>query len=323
MSNPEQAPTDGESIRASAAEWLIKRRDCETWNADDEAALNAWLDQSPAHSIAFWRLEDVWSKADRLSALRRPMRETPVARARSAMPRFLVAAALVAMVVAGAGTYAVIPHSQAYETPLGGREILTLRDGSQIELNTSTSLRISDRADRREIWLDRGEAYFDVRHDPRRPFVVIAGNHRVIDLGTKFVMRRDPERLEVAVVEGDVRLNRDGADQRGASAVLRAGEIATATASTLSVTTRSNAVLSEELGWRRGVLIFRHTTLAEAVAQFNRYNQHKLSIADAATARLRLGGTFPTANVEGFADAAKEILGLRVTRHEDETIISR
>lgn len=323
MSNPEQPAAEGESIRARAAEWLIKHRDCEAWSAEDEAALNAWLEQSPAHSIAFWRLEDVWSKADRLSALRRPMREVPVERARPATARYFVGAALLAAVMAGVGAYAVIPRSQVYETPLGGREILTLKDGSQIEMNTSTRLRISDRADRREIWLDRGEAYFDVRHDAKRPFIVIAGNHRVIDLGTKFVMRRDPERLEVAVVEGDVRLNRDGADSRGSSAVLRAGEIATATANSLSVTTRSNAVLSEELGWRRGVLIFRHTTLGEAVAQFNRYNQRKLSIADPATARLRLGGTFPTANVEGFADAAKEILGLRVTRHDDETIISR
>ena len=136
-------------------------------------------------------------------------------------------------------------------------------------------------------------------------------------------MRRDPSRLQVSVVEGSVRLDREADNSDAASALLSAGDVATATANALSVTKRAATVLNDELGWRRGVLVFRHTTLADAVAEFNRYNQKKLTLVNHNIGRLRIGGTFPIANIEGFADAAQEILGLHVARREDETIISR
>lgn len=323
MNDPGQMSASGDEIRQQAAEWLIRRRDNEGWSADDESALSAWINASSAHAIAFWRLEDVWGKADRLGALRRPIRDSSPEQKGTAIFKTIAAAVFGVALATGAASYLMTERSQSYETPLGGREILTLRDGSQIELNTSTSLRIADRTDRREIWLDHGEAFFDVKHDTKRPFIVIAGDHQVVDIGTKFVMRRDSERLQVAVVEGDVRLNRQAGQPHAGSAVLGAGDVAVATATALSVTKRTATVLNEELGWRRGVLVFRHTTLAEAVAEFNRYNQKKLTIADSSVAKLRIGGTFPTANVEGFADAAKEILKLHVVRHDDGTIISR
>ncbi len=323
MNDPGQMSASGDEIRQQAAEWLIRRRDNEGWSADDKSALSAWINASSAHAIAFWRLEDVWGKADRLGALRRPIRDSSPEQKGTAIFKTIAAAVFGVALATGAASYLMTERSQSYETPLGGREILTLRDGSQIELNTSTSLRIADRTDRREIWLDHGEAFFDVKHDTKRPFIVIAGDHQVVDIGTKFVMRRDSERLQVAVVEGDVRLNRQAGQPHAGSAVLGAGDVAVATATALSVTKRTATVLNEELGWRRGVLVFRHTTLAEAVAEFNRYNQKKLTIADSSVAKLRIGGTFPTANVEGFADAAKEILKLHVVRHDDGTIISR
>ncbi len=323
MTNPEQAQSEGETIRQQASEWLIRRRDSGSWSADDETALNGWLNQSPAHGIAYWRLEAVWNQADRLGALRQPMLKSVGERARPSAVKAVAAAALLATLAAAGSAYLLVPRSRVYETPVGGREILTLRDGSQIELNTATEIQIADRTDRREIWLDRGEAFFDVKHDERRPFVVIAGDRRIIDVGTKFAMRRGPSGLQVSVVEGSVRLDREVDNSHTASALLSAGDVATATANVLSVTKHATAVLNDELGWRRGVLVFRHTTLADAVAEFNRYNQKKLTLVNQNIGRLRIGGTFPIANIEGFADAAQEILGLHVVRREDETIISR
>ncbi len=66
--------------------------------------------------------------------------------------------------------------------------------------------------------------------------------------------------------------------------------------------------------WAGGVacLIFRYTTLADAAAEFNRYNSNKLVIADASVGRMKIVGTFATNNVAAFADIAQDILGLRV-----------
>src|SRR5580692_10662110 len=59
-----------ELIEARAADWLMRQRDCDGWNAGDQAALDAWLAQSPAHLIAYARLNSAWAYADRLAALR-------------------------------------------------------------------------------------------------------------------------------------------------------------------------------------------------------------------------------------------------------------
>jgi transmembrane sensor len=91
----------------------------------------------------------------------------------------------------------------------------------------------------------------------------------------------------------------------------------------MTVTKTSPQRLQNDLGWRRGVLVFKHTSLAAAAAEFNRYNQQKLMVADAASARLTINGTFRTVDVDAFVDVAQDILRLHVERRGDETVISR
>jgi len=319
-----RAAASAEDICKAASEWLVKRHDSGEWSERDEMELNVWLAQSSAHSVAYWRLEDLWGRADRLGALRRSAPEAEPIRS-SLMLRMAALLALIIVLLGGAGVAAFIiaPQSHAYQTALGGHRAVTLKDGSQIELNTDTAIRVAERGSGREVWLDRGEAYFSVKHDDARPFTVYAGLQRITDLGTKFVVRRDSQKLKIAVVEGYVRLNAsDGVSHQNA-AILRAGEVALATAGNLSVTNQSNAVLSEELGWRRGVLTFHHERLADAATEFNRYNAQKLTVVDPSVGRLQIGGTFPISSVKEFAESAKEILGLNIIRRGNEIIITR
>ena len=106
-------------------------------------------------------------------------------------------------------------------------------------------------------------------------------------------------------------------------ALLTAGEDVVATPNTIFVTKKPPHQISEQLGWRRGVLVFDHTTLADAAAEFNRYNDRKLVIADNAVANITIDGTFPTKDVEAFTDVVRHILRLHVESYEDEIAISR
>jgi transmembrane sensor len=180
--------------------------------------------------------------------------------------------------------------------------------------------RVSDRE--RLVTLERGEAYFQIAHDPKHPFVVMAGDHRVTDLGTKFLVRRDNKNLEVAVTEGRVQL--DTPDGRLQSPVLLTRhEAAEVKGNKVFVTRKTAQSLTNELGWRHGFLVFDHTTLADAVAQFNRYNQGKLVIADPATSRLTMDGTFPIDGISAFTEVAQEVFKLRIERRGGNTVISR
>ena len=316
-------------VNAQAAHWL-ERREFESWGEADETELSAWLAQSWEHRVAYWRLKDAWEHTERLSALRPSSPQTaavPQPRKPFRPMLWRVAAATIAVAALGAGTAFYVarnggPHETVYATQVGGHQSVLLADGSKVELNTNTVLRARVSAHERLVTLERGEAYFQIAHDPKHPFVVMAGDHRVTDLGTKFLVRRDNKNLEVAVTEGRVQL--DTPDGRLQSPVLLTRhEAAEVKGNKVFVTRKTAQSLTNELGWRHGFLVFDHTTLADAVAQFNRYNQGKLVIADPATARLTMDGTFPIDGISAFTEVAQEVFKLRIERRGGNTVISR
>jgi len=309
-------------IETCAARWL-ERRDRDNWSQTDQSALDAWLAQSPAHEIAFWRLDAAWSRTDRLIVLRDPKQDI-AAPARWRVPAWAkMAAGFAALAMLGMAFASLQkpPQDRVFTTPLGGHETIAFADGSKIELNTSTILRARMTSDERTIWLEKGEAFFKVKHDAAHPFVVIAGARRITDLGTEFSVRRDSDQLKVAVLEGRVRLG--SADAAASARVLTQGQVAAATAEAMVVTRRSVQSLANELSWRQGVLVFDETALGEAAAEFNRYNREQLVIADSSVARLVIAGTLPTNDIEGFARLAQTVLGLHVEHEQNNIVISR
>lgn len=307
-------------IEEKAAAWLA-RRDGDSWSEADQRDLDAWIAEDMAHRVAYLRLESVWRRADRMAALRGMDAGLGVALWRR--PATRIAAGLAAAVLLGAGVVGVnlaIP-GRAYTTDIGGHATAPLADGSRVELNTDTRLRAAIGEDRREVWLDRGEAYFEVAHDPARPFVVHAGARRITVLGTKFLVRRDGRGVEVAVVEGKVRVD-PVRQERARPAVLTRGELAVAKGEATLVAARSMEKVENELSWREGMLVFDRSTLADAVAEFNRYNRKKLVVEGEATADVRIGGSFEADNIDAFGRLLQQAFGLSVEDRGDEIVIS-
>ncbi|HEV2562580.1 MAG TPA: FecR domain-containing protein [Rhizomicrobium sp.] len=328
----EEKFTPAADIEAQAASWLQRRRYW-SWSDDDQVALEAWLDESLAHSIAYWRLDAGLGRAERLAALRNPAPDQarlafsgqdsqPRNRIFPTLTRIAVALAVAAVLGAATALFLLRPHDRTFSTPVGGHETVAFADGSKIELNTDTVLRTRMTTEQRVVWLDKGEAYFQVKHDPVHPFIVIAGDRRVTDLGTAFVMRRDSARLKVAVMQGRVWFDASNRQKPLQSALLTPGDVATATAGAMLVTKDTDRALKTNLSWRHGVLIFKYTPLADAAAEFNRYNRQKLVVADPAVAQLTIYGTFPTNNVELFSRVVRDVLGLHVRANGDDIVIS-
>jgi len=306
-------------IDAVAAGWIIKRRDSEDWSEEDERALALWLDESWAHRVAYWRLDTAWDHAGRLGIL--PRHEPARRRFRPLLMKVAAGLAVVAMMGAGAAYWAARPVTKTYATAVGGRELVSFADGTKIELNTNTIVRARMTTAERTVWLDRGEAYFQVRHDAAHPFVVIANGHRITDLGTKFFVRSDSGGFKVGLVEGSVRLA--GANAKRPATTLELGDEATFAANRLSVVRKTVKELDNELSWRRGFLVFRHTRLADVAAEFNRYNRQKIVIGDAATAETTIDGTFLSNDPGAFTDAAQTVFGLHVRALGNAIVVSR
>ena len=316
---------DAKRIRARASQFLLEQRTSGNWTAEDQSDLDAWLAESPAHLVAYWRLEETWERTNRLAALKRPISDM-ANRAVGGAPALLkiaAAFAVAAMLGSTAAYFILRPAEKTYVTAVGGHEVVKFADGTRIELNTDTVLRTRMTTEQRVVWLDKGEAYFQVKHDAEHPFIVMIGGRRVTDLGTQFLVRRHTDRLEVAVMQGRVRFDAPNAFATKQTALLLPGDVATATSQSMSVIKAANHALEHELGWRRGMLVFHQTTLADAAAEFNRYNAKKITIADSVAAHFTIGATFPTNDVEAFTRVAKEVFALRVQDNGKEIVISR
>lgn len=297
-----------EKIEAEAALWLASRD-----NADGETVADpgfeSWLARSPEHRLAYWRLENAWRNADRLAS------RSPISVRRPSGRRWMRPAALAAGFVLaaclGGGAWHLVrqPPEQNLATEVGGRRMATLADGSAIELNADTRVRTRLDGQGREVWLDQGEAYFEVAHDPGRPFVVHAGSRAVTVLGTRFLVKRIGDRVTVAVRDGKVKVQGDRIAARPLT--LTPGQIAVADGGSTLIATQSVEKVEEALSWRTGFITFDNTSLAEAAAEFNRYNLKKMVVAPE-VADIRISGVFEARNVAAFSRLMRDGLDLEV-----------
>lgn len=336
-------------IEEIAAAWLA-RRDAGSWSETDRTELDAWLEESTAHKLAFLRLEAAWRQSDRLKALGAgvpagvvPARgawgmpasevetsppHAPV-RARSlSTAALLCTAATFALVIIGVltlGWHRYVAIEQAsYRTTIGAIRDVQLTDGTQITLSSNSSVLVTYSRRARLIELKQGEAFFKVAKDADRPFVVRAGERSAIAVGTRYGVRRDDGDLRVVVTEGVVRLETGReTDRSRPTALLPAGSIALA--SDVGVMVRSGSVQQAEelLDWRRGFIIFHDTPLASAVAEFNRYNVRKIVVGDASIGTMRIGGNFHWSNAEAFVRLLEQAFPVRAVRSGDTIVLKR
>ena len=246
-------------------------------------------------------------------------------------PRFWLPAAIAASLLVVLGlAFTIRPWGEptkagaarAFDTPVGGRRTIALPDGSTVMLNTASRVRAAVGDGRREFWLERGEAYFEVAHDENAPFVVHAGSRRVTVLGTKFSVRRVGDDVAVSVLEGRVRVDEVRGDQAVRSSIIRGGDIARTSGAATLVTARAQERVASALAWREGMLSFDQTRLTDVAAEFNRYNIKPIVVIDAEAGNMRIGGRFPATEPDAFARLLHDAYGLEVEETADAIRVS-
>ena len=316
-------PGRADNTDARASEFVMRRYDHSDWTDSDQAELDAWLEESLANRAAYWRLKAAWTRADRLDALRSawPVEDTHRSSLRSNIGLKFASAFALAAVVAGAVWFANQPATQTISTKIGERRSFQLADGSHVELTTNTTIRVAANGARRKVWLDRGEAFFRVVHDEKRPFEIQASGFRVVDLGTEFAVRRDADLVAVTVLKGSVSVA--PSDRAGKSVRLVAGDTARASDDKVAVSKESAAEVADALSWRTGILVFRRAPLSAVAAEFNRYNAVQVVIDEQAVSNMTVSARLPADDVSVFARMAKNFMGLQVRRLGGEIHISR
>lgn len=349
---------DLKAIEREASEWIAigERRDL---TPDEAEAFESWKAQSPQHRQMLDELNAVWSDLDLLDDLhqfplppeaeetgeRKIMPDNDVAPAparRFALPRaglFAALAASFALVVAGAVYItASSPWSQnshaTYQTALGEQKTVVLADGSALMLNTQSMAEVDYTRNSRTVRLIRGEAHFDVAHNPARPFSVYAGDNIVRAVGTAFSVRVERgNEVQVIVDEGRVALLSDPAEAAaqspapsaarsevdiaevdiGGAAMVRGAKIE-------QMTKLSNEELLRKLAWRNGRISFAGEPLSEALEEIGRYTDISIDVTDAEVENIPIGGAFRIGEVDEFLSALETSFGVTVTRVSDKYV---
>ncbi|RXR06532.1 FecR family protein [Pseudoxanthomonas composti] len=214
------------------------------------------------------------------------------------------------------------PRTDTYASAVGDLRTQRLADGTDATLSSDSRIAVTLSAGERHVELQRGEAFFHAAKDPARPFVVAAGARQVVAVGTRFSVRRGQDELRVVVTEGLVRLQPSpGQPATAPTTLLPAGSIALVGPHGVLVRSPGVAEAERALDWRQGLLTFQDSTLAAAVAEFNRYNTRKLELGDAATAQLRVAGQFRWANVDAFVRLLEQGFPVRAERHKDRVVL--
>ncbi|MEJ0034942.1 MAG: FecR domain-containing protein [Gammaproteobacteria bacterium] len=347
-------------IYQEACEWLVEFRTGEPDEAKRET-FHAWLQMSPLHMEAYLDVAVNWHSTSSIdltrfgsrdeliaqaaydpdvvvahpSALRRVAptvsRDVPHAAAASGAPatgpvaktpRYALAACVAAAFLI-VGMVGVMSHAPTYSTGIGEQRSIALRDGSTVNLNSRSRIRIDYSTRKRGVELLQGQALFHVAKDAARPFIVSAGTTQVRAVGTEFDVYRKPTGTVVTVVEGRVAVMNGSTDLNGTPEAqpLSAGEQLLVTSRVVPHPAPAN--VAAVTAWMQRQLIFDSTPLTEVAGEFNRYNERQFVIRDPALRTFQIDGVFSSTDPSSLIRFLRARPEMQVTETDSEIVIAR
>ncbi|PQA87571.1 FecR family protein [Hyphococcus luteus] len=310
---------------------------------EDRRAFEDWRRADPRHAAAYDQACDVWDAVGELDDLRelaaapdfgRPVKgKFSVGGWDGAAPsrRSVVYVALAACLALALLLPAILYTEPAWLLPgvhatrIAETAEIALPDGSAAELAPKSKIKVAYSGAERRVYLETGEAFFEVRADDARAFFVSSGDAEIRVTGTKFNVRQGAAGVTVSVAEGhvEVRRLRNNADASAAGARLSAGEEVAAPASGEGLSDVVDAPPSSIASWRAGRLVYRGAPLREFIADANRYSDVSIVVADDSLLDLPLVASLRTDQIDAMIDGLPDILPLDVDRSRKDRIVLR
>lgn len=318
-------------IDQAASSWTA-RLDRGPLTTSENEDFQAWLCGDPRARGALLRAQSMALMSESAQALGEDFDpidfEAPKPEARLSRRRALTWGGGAAAAASLAALGFSLPAGAVTSTKRGEIRLVPLQDGSTVLLNTDSKIRVHYDDQAREVTLLRGEAYFSVARDDRRPFVVEVNGRKLRTAQGGFRVRK----LDAAPV--DILVNQGRLDVSGAVA---------ATPVALQANTRlvmadnpfdgrppvllpqpvAPEAMTRELAWREGKLAFEGETLKEAAAAFARYSDTRIQVRDKALEGEAVTGLFAANDPVGFSRAVARVFDARLERDGGDIVLSR
>ncbi len=303
-----------------ALEWFARMRDGEA-DAAVEAEFALWRGQSARHAREYDAVVAIWGSrpfGDAAASMQAGAAPAPAAwpgpppRPARRRAAWSIAAAAIVLLSIGILQYpALMLRWQAdYLTQTGDRRTVQLPDGSSMTLDTASAVSIDFRDGRRQVRLLEGEAFFDVKHDPARPFRVQGRFSETEVHGTAFAVGMASEDDRVILETG--RVNVSLLADRTNQVKLAPGEMVVATSGALSAVTRVDP--ESALAWRQGRIIFENQVFSRVLDELRRYYPGRVIVADSRVGRLRVTGNYRLDDIEGAIRTLADATGVTMNR---------
>ena len=321
---------DMQAHLAEAAAWRVRLTEAGTHSSPE---FEAWL-RDAGNQTAWARVSQTWNYFDGVAqapeiiaareaalndarrASNRPTRPVLVRRLAGLAAAMLMVGAL------GSGTYWWMNRPSDYTTAAGERRVVTLADGSKLSLDADSEVTVRYGKNERSLQLLKGQARFDVAHDRKRPFSVIAGRQKVIATGTAFNIDMAGPKILVTLIEGHVVVEEyaeDGAAPALPKVIeLKAGQQLSAAPSVPPEVAQAN--IQRVTAWTIGQLMFDDEPLASVVERVNRYGGTQIIITDPKVGAMKISGVFNAGDVLGFVEIVTHYLPVRAVTEDPHTI---
>lgn len=373
-----ETPRTNQQILEEASMWFVAFRG-EDPGANTRKEFHSWLKRSPEHIRAYLEIASIYAdipapeggrtspelidkarSSPDINVVPWTSRRSAVAGVQETRPgmrwqlasRVLAAAFVVALVSVSAWLYA---ERNTYGTGIGEQRSITLSDGSIVELNARSKVRVAFHDRQRDLELLEGQALFRVAKNRNRPFVVHAGATSVRAVGTQFDVYRRSTGTTVTVLEGSVAvLSVPRASERASGVVPKpaapddlsgsaslsapqivqrefargAGEILLVAGEQAIVTPghaqkARPANIESAIAWTRHELVFDGTPLSQVVEEFGRYSTHRLVLDSPDLANLRISGQYTSTSPQSLLRFLSLQEGVVVMRVNGETHIRK
>ena len=322
-SGPGSSCGDRDAIEAEAARLLARLEN--NPSPQDEADICAWIEADPGHAVAVARAEAAWDASERLKSAAAditlpPLQPTLSEEDQRRLSRNIMVAAGVAILlfivaaIVTVRTYSGIEH---FETGVGQMRDIALEDGSTLHLNSDSEVEARFTSNGRKVRVLKGEASFEISHDPDRPFDVEARAAVIRAVGTAFNVRLRPSLVELTVTHGTVTVHSGDSPQQqvvaGSGAVIQPRSIA--------LTRLGPRLIEQRTAWREQMVELDGETVEQAAGEFNRYRKTPILIGDTRVSALRIGGRFRTTDSREFLTALQTSLPVRAVDGEDGSVM--
>ena len=355
FSNIDETSETSSVVESEALAWIAQLNGDDV-SEKDLAAFREWVNRSPAHQKEIKELSELWTGLNVLTVMDEPIRQADKVskqlrknharkhwKRRFVLPALVGALAMSAIMVSPllrgddiqSSTYeANMSVPLVFKTAKGESQTHSLEDGSVITMNTDSHIEVDFTQGQRDVRLLKGEALFSVAHDERRPFLVFANDGIVRAVGTEFSVHIKGNVFDVLVSEGAVELSTlkptkpasakvslsSRATKVASLGIIKAGHAAQVKDSKASIAIVSNDVIDAELSWRVGRLEFTGEGLEEAIAEYTRYTDLNIIITDPELKTIKLGGAFPTGELDLFFKTLEVQFGIKVSQSADNRV---